>query len=325
MPISLLGTGGTIASRQTEQGVVAQVRAAELLASVDSDLLPDGLEVATRDVGTRPSFAFRLADMRGIAEHVLEEIEHGADGVVVLHGTDSMEETSFLVDLMHDGRQPVVFTGAQRPFDSPNGDGAPNIARALSVAASPESRDRGVMVVFDRRVWPARHVRKVHTVDADAFAVVGSEPLDLNVPSTLARSTLVGARAALSADVPRVDVVALTPGGDGSAVRDAVVRGPAGLVIQALGVGNASPEDAAAIGDAVRDGVAVVLTTRVVSGAVHPIYGGGGGADLLNAGVLFAGRMSTPQARVLLATTLATSPGHSLAAFGDWLDATRSN
>lgn len=303
MRIVLVATGGTIASRETPGGVVADVPGADLLAALGADRVPDGADVTVVDVGARGSYALTLDDMHGIARAVLDAAA-GADGVVVTHGTDSLEETAFLVDLLHEGDAPVVFTGAQRAFDDPEPDGPDNLALALATAASPGMRGHGVLVAFGGAVLPARGVRKVETSDLVAFANPARPELD-DAP----RSALPGSAEQLAGtSMPPVSVVAAVPGGTGDAVRDAVRHRPAGIVFQALGIGNASVEDAAAVGEAVSAGIPVLVTTRVLRGAVRPVYGKGGGKALEEAGAVFAGQLSTWQARVLLSVVLALAP-----------------
>lgn len=304
MRIALVATGGTIASRPSPDGLVADVPGAELLACVGRDRLPQDVEFTVVDVGTRGSYALRLDDMRAIAAAALDACASGADGVVVTHGTDSIEETAFLTDLLHAGEAPIVVTGAQRAFGVPDGDGPDNLALAITTAASAQLRGRGVLVAFGGRVLPARGVRKVETQELAAFANP-SQP----VTDGVRRSTLPEAAAGATAGrpMPAVAVVAVVPGGDGVAIRDALHHRPAGLVVQALGIGNASAEDADAIGAAVAAGVPVLVTSRVLHGPVQPVYRGG--IALERAGAVFAGELTTWQARVLLSLCLAIEPG----------------
>lgn len=313
MRIVLVATGGTIASRATADGLVAAARGAELLSGLEADRLPAGAQVEAVDVGTRSSSALTLADMHAIAEVVLGRLEAGADGLVVTHGTDSLEETAFLLDLLHQGDAPIVVTGAQRAFDHPDPDGPGNLAAALAQAASSSARGRGVLVAFGGHVLPARGVRKVDTVDLLAFAnpdhaATATTP-DGAPPDTPRRSSIPGAADRLRGlTPPQVAVVAAVPGDTGQGLRDAVANGAAGIIFQALGIGNATLEDAAAIGAVVDAGVPVLVTTRVPHGGVRPVYGNGGGRTLEEAGGIFAGHLTTWQARILLSVHLALDP-----------------
>ncbi|MFC8501213.1 asparaginase [Pedococcus sp. NPDC057267] len=309
--VHLLATGGTIASRHTDAGVVASASGAELLSGLPHRLLSADVQVSTSDVGIRGSYAFTLDDMKAIADAVVDACESGADAVVVTHGTDSMEETAFLTELLHEGDQPVIFTGAQRPFDDPDGDGLRNLALAVATAADPSRRGTGVLVVFADLVLPAVGVRKVSTERLAAFG----NPLR-DRPDPERRGSLKGASMALAhQNLAPVSVVAAAPGGDGTAVRDACSHGPRGLVLQALGIGNASLADAQAVAEATTAGIPVLVTSRVQEGPVKPVYGNGGGKALEDAGAVFAGQLSTWQARILLSVclTLSTTTGLDLA------------
>ena len=306
--VHLLATGGTIASRRTDDGLSATTPAAELLAAAGP--LP-GLEVTVSDLTTVPSFALTGADVRGLLRAVRERLADGVDGVVVTHGTDTMEESAFLADLVHDDPRPVVFTGAQRPFDAPAPDGPANLADALRVAAAPAARDLGALLAFDGLVFAARGVRKVETLRGAAFGAPGRGPV-LRVAGgavvPLGRPPRPPALPLdLAADLPRVDVVACAQGSDDALLRAAVAAGAAGVVLEAFGAGNVPPPVAAAAAELVADGVPVLVCSRVPSGSVAPLYAGGG-ASLARDGALLGGDLSPWQGRLLLAAALALDP-----------------
>ena len=313
--IELVASGGTIASRSGAAGRQATVRADELLASVGT--IPPGVALRTRDVATKGSYAFGTADLLTLAREVHRGLAAGdVDGIVLTHGTDAMEETAFLLDLVHDDPRPVVLTGAQRPFDDAAPDGPANLADALAVAADPAARDRGVLLAFDGFVFPARGVRKSDTLSGHAFAAPGrgpvfrvadGRPIPVARPHRAAPLPLDLDRA----DLPRVDVVSAYPGADGVHVRASRAVGAEGLVVAALGVGNAGPAMVEAVAEAVAAGVPVLICSRVTAGPVAPLYAGGG-ADLERAGAVFADDLSPWQARLLLAVALAV-PGRDAA------------
>lgn len=289
----LVATGGTIASRATPDGYLADVTGAELLASLDPERLPAGVKIGVVDVGVRGSYALRLEDMQQIALAVHQASAEGASGIVVTHGTDSLEETAFLSDLVHDSDIPVVFTGAQLPFDAPDQDGPDNLVLALQTAAEDHWSGYGVLVAFAGEVWAARGVRKVQTTALSAFS--NDRPVEGS-----SRSTVPGLAAALATgELPAVEVVATVPGSDGAPLRDALRRNPAGIVLQTLGMGNATTEDAEGVRLARAHGIPVLITSRVQHGPVRPFYGGG--IALERAGAIFAQDLSTWQARIVLA------------------------
>ncbi|MCZ2826186.1 MULTISPECIES: asparaginase [unclassified Modestobacter] len=310
--VHLLATGGTIASRQGPDGLAAVTPAAELLAAADS---PAGLTVTTSDLGTVASFALTTADLRELVAAARGCLGEGVDGVVVTHGTDTLEESAYLADLVHDDPRPIVFTGAQRPFDSPAPDGPANLADALRVAAAPAARNLGVLVCFDGLAFAARGVRKVDTLRSGAFGAPGRGPV-LRLAGESVRPLARPERPAplpldLRAELPRVDVIACHLGVDAALVRAAVAAGAAGLVLQGLGAGNVPPAVAEATEDLVAGGIPVLVCSRVPSGPVAPIYAAGG-ARLARGGAVFAGDLSPWQGRLLLAAALAVAPDDPL-------------
>jgi L-asparaginase len=321
--IDLVATGGTIASRSGVAGRQATVRADELLSTLGS--VPRGVEVRARDVATKGSYAFGTADLLGLVREVRSALDGDADGIVLTHGTDAMEETAFLLDLTHDDARPVVLTGAQRPFDDAAPDGPANLADAVAVAAAPAARDCGVLLAFDGFAFPARGVRKTDTLSAHAFAAPGRGPafrIAAGRPIALARPHRP-APLALDLDrpdLPRVDVVSAYPGADGVHVRASLAAGAAGLVVAALGVGNAGPALVEAVADAVAVGVPVLICSRGPAGPVAPLYAGGGAA-LERAGAVFADDLSPWQARLLLAVASAVPDRDAATVVRSWLAA----
>jgi L-asparaginase len=310
--VVLVSTGGTIASRMDKaQGYVAATASgAELIGLLHEPL--SGIEVEIDEFCNIGSFNIDLALSFDLALRIGKHLaRQDVSGVVVTHGTDTMEESAYLADLVHDDPRPVVFTGAQRPFDSPAPDGPANLAAALAVAASPLSRELGVLLCFDGLVFPARGVRKVETLRSAAFAAPGRGPV-LQVADgavvPLARPVRPGPLPLdLDRELPRVDVVACHLGADAALLRAAVDAGAAGIVLEAFGAGNAPPAIAEEAGRLVARGIPVLVCSRVPSGPVAPLYAGGG-AGLARSGALFAGDLSPWQGRLLLAAALALDP-----------------
>jgi L-asparaginase len=278
--VALLTTGGTIASSRDEHGVSRPV------AGLGIDV--DGVEV--REVMSKDSSALDFADLDTIRTAVVDALaEDGCVGVVVLHGTDTMEESALYVDLFHDDERPVVFTGAQRTADHSDPDGPGNIAAAVAAAQS----ERGVVIAFGGRLLPARGAIKKHTSELDAFRSAA-----LPRPKPLQWKPVAGIR---------VDIVALYPGADGLQIDACLQAGASGIVLQALGSGNTNARVVHAVKEAVAAGVHVVVTTRVPFGETSPTYGGGGGGhDLVDAGAVFSRELRAGQARIQLAALVAT-------------------
>lgn len=317
--IRLLATGGTIASRREGAAYRASASGADLVARA---AVPDGCTISVTDAGTVGSFAWQWADVTGLLRLIAESLREDVDGIVVTHGTDTMEEVAFLAGLVHDDPRPVVFTGAQRPFDHPGADGPANLSDAVGVAASPAARGRGVLLAFDGLVFGAHGVTKVDTSRSGAFDAPGRGPQlrvawGRVVPLVPARRPRI-----LPSDLafPRVDVVPLYVGVDAVLLRAAVDAGARGIVLSAFGAGNANPTVVEAVQEVVDAGLPVLLCSRVAAGPVHPVYRGGGGADLADAGVIFGADLSPWQGRMLLAAALASDRDNPRPVIERWLD-----
>ncbi|MEV4947704.1 asparaginase [Streptomyces sp. NPDC053755] len=328
--IVLISTGGTIASRWQGTGYAADAPGDDVLATA---ALPEGIAVEVVDLfnvnSSRMTTRRQLTLLRTVHETLADP---GVDGIVITHGTDTLEETAFLLDLHHDDPRPVVLTGAQRPLGTADGDGPGNLCDALQIAAS--VRDLGVLIAFDGRVHAARGTVKTQTLGVDAFSDPSDQPLGkvgfsrVHIQRRPDRSLpLPLPPAACAPDdepegLPRVDIVTHHSDGDPLLLNAAVAAGAQGVVLVATGAGNATPEIAAAVADAVAGGVLVAVTTRVPAGPVAEIYTGGGAVDLVEAGAVLTGTLRAGQARIaVLAAVLGeTDPARRAETLAPLLD-----
>lgn len=306
--IVICTTGGTITASTRPDGVVTAGKsdsATEVMLDGLRSMLPEEIRISTRAVLDADSSTFGPEQWDVLVDAVREVLtDEGVTGVVVMHGTDTLEETAMALDLHHDDLRPVAVTGAQLPADHPDADGPANLLDAVLLAADPVSRELGVLVVLGRAILQARGVRKWHTTESVAFARNAPDLPVEGMPPELERPVLRG--LARFSEV-RVDVVACPPGSDATALRACVAAGARGLVLEGSGSGNLPPLVADAVKDLVANRPDIVMTTssRVPRGEATPSYGGvGGGAELAEIGVLSCGYLRSGQARVLLAGLL---------------------
>lgn len=274
--ITILATGGTIAGsagsalgrgyRAGQIGIAEMVASARALG-LTADL--SGREIAavgSQDIGWREWQALHRAITDAFADQTV-------DGVIVTHGTDTAEETAWLLDLTLPAGKPVVLVGAMRPADAVGSDGMRNFANAVQVAGDAAAHGRGVMVVMGDAVYAASDVRKAATSNIDAFKGFPRGPLGLVSPASLdwfAPAAKVGeaARFGWPDALPRVEIIYAHADMDTAPVESALAIGARGLVLAGLGQGNAAAPVLEALEAAARAGVPVVRASRVDEGYV---------------------------------------------------------
>ncbi len=278
--VVILATGGTIAGAQPAEGsggyrsgvlsVEALIKGApglDTLANLRGEQIAN---IGSQDM----SDAVWLKLARRAAELLAS---HDVDGLVITHGTDTLEETAYFLDLVLGSEKPVVLVGSMRPATSLSPDGPLNLYNAVAVAADRTSRGRGVLVVLDDEVHAARDVQKMNTTAVEAFASPNRGKLGEVEYGKVTWFNVRTARLAPGREfslagiepLPRVDIVYANEGVDGTLVRAAVAAGAKGIVLAGVGDGNTTNEMIDALAEAVKRGVVVVRSTRVGSGLVR--------------------------------------------------------
>lgn len=307
--VLVVSTGGTIASEDQEGGAAPSKRGEQLLEAVPT--LSDHADLSVRDVAQRPSFEMDFEVMESMADAV--RAADDADGVVVTHGTDTMEESAYYLDLTLDVDTPVVFTGAQRRPDEVSPDGPANMLTAVRAASNDRLREAGgVYVAFDDTLHAAREVTKSHTSRLGTFVSPETGPVASATRDEFRFHRPPGTDTpTLPGDVPHAEVrlVKSAAGVDGGPIRRAIADGADGIVLEGTGLGNTTAPLGDAVGEAITAGVPVVVTSRCHAGATHPVYGGSGGGETLRQhGVLFGGDLPAHKARIKLALALEETP-----------------
>ncbi|QDH14455.1 asparaginase [Formicincola oecophyllae] len=311
----VLATGGTIAGQPNGFSAVGykagSLSGADLVASVPA--LGHLAQLRVEQIANIPSQDMNEAVWRHLAARIHQaDIHHEACGIVITHGTDTMEESAYFLHKTYGGHTPVVITGAMRPASATSADGPANLLAAARTALAPQADGRGVLVVMNDQIHSARNVSKTHTTALQTFrslngGVAGwvdddqvrfAQAPDTRTPDHDPLYDLPGH------DLPRVDIIYVHAGLDAQPVEDAVARGAQGLVLAGVGDGNAPKAVLEALDKARAKGVLVVRSRRPAEGFTNRDVEVNDSAR----GFVAAGRLSPVQARLLAQLIIATGP-----------------
>ena len=312
--MTVLSTGGTIAMAGAR--ATPALGPQELLAAVPA--LAEVGDLQARAVAGLPGAHLSSADALAIARAALEETASGR-GVVITHGTDTLEETAVLCDVLHGRPEPIVLTGAIRPSSAAGADGPANLLDAVAVAAAPQAAGLGALVVFAGEVHAARTARKVSSISPAAFGSPASGPLGGGAEGRVwiaARPVRPAEPLPLPAALAgRVPIVPTHLGDDGTALRAALRGGADAIVFVALGAGHVASPVLAALREAAA-AVPVAITLRPERGALlHETYGfEGAERDLRSSGALPAAALSPQAARMVLLAGVGAAAGREAVA-----------
>ena len=305
--IHLLATGGTIAMQRSSAagGNIPALDAEQLVSAIGG--LEDRSALRVEDWERLPGVHRGPVELWALRNRVarLVSAAEGLTGVVITHGTDTLEETAYLLARTLPPAVPVVVTGAMRTMSDPDWDGPGNLRAAIAVARAPASRNRGTMVVFAGRILDGRFATKVNTFALDAFASPHGPELGTASGQVRYRGDSAPHRVLAARDLaPRVAIVPLVLGDDGALVESARALCD-GLVIEGFGRGNIPPGALPALARWLEEGKPVVLSSRCAAGEVGGEYAfSGGGGELLRMGVLPAGPRTPALARLELVLAL---------------------
>ena len=310
--IGILFTGGTISMKldPATGAAVPALGAEDILAQVPG--LDDIAEIEVEDFSRLPGPHVTPEQMWRLARRAAAWLDRpDIDGLVITHGTDTIEETAFLLDLLLLSDKPVVMVGAMRTVSDVGWDGPANLLAAVRVAAAPAARGQGVLVVMDERIMPAREVRKVHTESSASFSAPEFGPLGQVDAGRVLLQRVVRSRPTWRGDGAepglrvshldtRVSLLQTFTGMDDALVRCITGTGARGLAVVAYGRGNVPPSIMPALEAAVAGGMLVTVSSRCVAGRVSPRYGyEGGGLNLRNIGAVLAADLTGAKARLL--------------------------
>jgi len=308
--VAVVFTGGTISMTvdPVAGGAVPALTGNDILARVPG--LGGIAEVVPVDRGRMPASHFSFADVLAIRGAIDDALDDPAiAGVVVVQGTDVLEETAFAWDLLQADARPVVVTGAMRNAADEGWDGPANLRDAVRVAAFPGAREQGVLVVLAGEIHAADAVVKGHATALDALRSPGLGPLGTVEAGVVRIARRRAARRVLRGPVAPppgpIDIVTGALETAGRPIDLALAGGARGIVVAAAGAGNTHPDLLRAARAAMAAGIPVVLTSRTGAGRAGPTYAfPGGGATWVRAGALLAGTLTPVKARVALALGL---------------------
>ena len=303
----MLSLGGTITMVPSAGGGIApKLGAAELVASVPE--LASVARIESESAARLPSPSLTPAILVDVARRIEAAFANGVDAAVVIQGTDTIEESAFLLDVLVGGDRPVVMTGAMRGADAPGADGPANLLAAARLAASDTARGLGTLVVLNYDIHAARFVQKTHTTLPSAFASPLVGPIGAVAegrPRIHARVDRLPVLPAADGPPAPVALVTWAMGDDGRVLQALPGLGYRGAVIAGMGAGHVPAEAAEAVG-ALAARMPVVLASRSAAGPVFTATYGypGGEIDLIARGAIPAGMLGALKARLLLGLAL---------------------
>jgi L-asparaginase len=308
--VILLTTGGTIASKPNKSSgkLASGALTGEELASMCQ--LPADIEVVVESVFQKASIHITFEDLTVLKNKIDDYFkDETVSGVVVTHGTDTMEETAYFLDLTINDHRPVVVTGSQRSPEDLGSDVYINLRHAIYSACSRDLHDAGTVVVFNERIFAARYVKKEHASNIQGFNAFGFGYLGIidNDQVHVYQKPIKREYFAIHSPIPQVEIIKCYIGADGKFIRAAREAGVKGIILEGVGRGQVAPNMMEEIEEAIKAGIKLVITTSAEEGSVYPTYDYLGSAyDLYQKGVILGSDNDSKKARIKLAVALAS-------------------
>ncbi|WP_070121163.1 asparaginase [Bacillus marinisedimentorum] len=306
--VALITTGGTIQSKKVASGLLSS---GEMTGQELADIcrLPSDIEIEVHNLFQLPSMHVTFNHLIQLKKKI-EDVFHdpSINGVVITHGTDSLEETAYFLDLTIRDSRRVVVTGSQRSPDELGTDVYSNLRNSVYVAVDDSLENVGTVVVFNERVWSARYVKKVHASNLQGFESFGYGYLGIidNDIVSVYQKPLSREVYDVGNELPAVDIIKCYLSADGKFIRAAADSGVKGLILEGVGRGQVSPMMVEDIEKAVNKGIRVVVATSAEEGQVHTSYDYKGSAhDLEQRGAVLGKDYDSKKARIKLAVLIA--------------------
>ncbi|MFC0188515.1 asparaginase [Fictibacillus aquaticus] len=304
--ILLIHTGGTIAMAEDKQNGGVNTQNSHPLENTVREL-EELAHISSENFLNVPSPHVTPEHMLDLGKFIQKRLDQDAfDGVVITHGTDTLEETAFLLDLILKTSVPVIVTGAMRSSNEHGSDGPYNLISSIKVAASDQSAGKGVLVVFNEEIHTAKNVTKTHTSNIATFQSPQYGPIGIVTKRGVFfhHTPVKSACISITALSKKVLLLKAYAGMDGTLIENAA-KGIDGLVIEALGQGNLPPGTVPSLMRLISEGKPVVLVSRCFNGIVQDIYSyEGGGKKLKEAGLIFSNGLNGQKARLKLMVAL---------------------
>ncbi len=313
--IAVIFTGGTISMKVDERlaAAIPALSSEEIMSMVTNiDRIAD-IEVITFGSYPGPHMTPELIwELSTLVKNTI--VRDDIDGVVITHGTDSLEETAYFLDLNINCEKPIVFVAAMRNSSELGYDGPSNLSSAICTATSEDAKNKGVLIVLNNEVNSARETTKSHTLSLDTFKSLEFGPLGIvdNDEVIFYRNIIKHDHIETDTYEKKVALIKACVGIDSDYMDYALAHGTKGFIIEAMGRGNVPPDLVPGIANAIQKGIPVVIVSRCPMGRVLDSYGyKGGGKDLRNLGAIFGGNLNGQKARIKLMLALGKTKSYA--------------